>query len=755
MRQFSVLFVAMTMTAMVASAQRLGAIEGFVFDARTGAPLGETNVWVKDRGKGEVSNFRGHFRLDRLAAGEYPLVFSFIGYERHDTSIVLAEGEMKYLEVSLKERPIILVEEIVVTAGRVVGYRQSDILIKETAAHPQKDLGEFLRSVPNVSAIRRGGYGLDPVLRGFRSDQLNVQIDGEARVEGACPSRMDPPASHVTAGDLEKIEVLKGPFALRFGPSFGGVINLVMAAPEQYETWSVGGNLTSGYDSTFNGWQNRLTINGGSRLYDFRLSGGIKKYGDYTDGHGETVPSNFTKRDFTLKFGVNPLVQHRLQLSLRHVAARDIQFPSLPMDERKDDTRILIADYAAKNLSSVLASLTLKAYRSDVDHTMDNRFRPTAATVTAETHVSTAVSGARAEVGMIVGSSVLFVGTDFMRTEKSGLRTRTFLTGPRAGATAFDNVWQDARITNAGVFLEYRSAIAGFQFIGSWRLDVNSASPDKPDAGFRDLYGSLKLKQINPSFSFGLTRTLSRNVELAAHAGRGVRSAGIAERYINFFPIGLDRLDYVGNPFLKPEVNTTIDVGLRGRTMIGTVSGSLFYSHVTDYISSEITPLPAKNPDVFGVKRFCNIESATLAGFELTSVTEVADYLHLQLKASYTRARNNRAREPLPEIPPLDMTAVLAATMMGGKVLPEVSVRAAAAQRDISPSFGETPTPGFVVVNGALRLKPHRVINATIGVNNVFNKAYYEHLNRRLRTTGTPINEPGRSFFANIEISAR
>ncbi len=749
----AVIFLAMTIPPLVASAQRLGSIEGFVFDARTRAPLGEANVWINDDRRGEVADFGGFFKLERLEPGEYRLVFSHIGYEPHEVSVVLAQGETKHVEVFLTEKPIVLVEEIVVTGSPIGGYPQSGLLLSNSATHPPKDLGEFLRQVPNISSVRRGGYGLDPVLRGFRSDQLNVQIDGGARVEGACPNRMDPPASHVTAGDLEKIEVLKGPFALRFGPTFGGVINLVMATSAQYETWTIGGTLTSGYESRLNGWQNRLTINGGSSLYDFRLSGGMMKYGDYTDGRGETVPSSFTKRDITLKFGVNPLVQHRLQLSLRHVAARDVQFPSLPMDERKDDTRILIADYAARNLSSVLSSVTLKAYRSDVEHVMDNRFRPTAANVTAETRVSTAVSGARAEVGMIVGSSVLFVGTDVMRTEKSGLRARTFLTGPRAGTATVDNIWQDARITNAGVFLEFRSGLAGFQFIGSGRLDVNSASSDKPDARFRDLYGSLTVRQINLSFSFGLTRTLSRNAELSVHAGRGVRSAGIAERYINFLPIGLDRFDYVGNPLLKPEANTTVDVGLRGRTMIGTVSGSLFYSHVTNYISSEITLLPAKNPDVLGVKRFSNLASATLMGFELVSASNLTQHLEVRLKASYTRARDNVVDEPLPEVPPFEMNTLVAATIWEGKMIPEFSVRVAAGQRDISPSFGETPTPGFVVVNAALRLKPHRLIDAAIGVNNAFNKAYYEHLNRRLRTSGAPIYEPGRSFYANIEIS--
>jgi outer membrane receptor protein involved in Fe transport len=34
----------------------------------------------------------------------------------------------------------------------------------------------------------------------------------------------------------------------------------------------------------------------------------------------------------------------------------------------------------------------------------------------------------------------------------------------------------------------------------------------------------------------------------------------------------------------------------------------------------------------------------------------------------------------------------------------------------------------------------------------LFDRAYYEHLNRRVRTTGVPIYEPGRNFFVNIKM---
>jgi iron complex outermembrane receptor protein len=54
--------------------------------------------------------------------------------------------------------------------------------------------------------------GIDPVVRGFKYSQLNVQLNGGLRIEGGCPNRMDPATAHVDMNDLENITILKGPF---------------------------------------------------------------------------------------------------------------------------------------------------------------------------------------------------------------------------------------------------------------------------------------------------------------------------------------------------------------------------------------------------------------------------------------------------------------------------------------------------------------------------------------------------------------
>ena len=738
-----------------AYAQEYSTITGRVYDATTNTALSEANIWIQGHRRGEVSDFRGFFAFKNLERGEYTLIVSHIGFEQTGKTITLTGGEEKHVEIHLNEKPILLVEEIVVTGTRTASYVQADYLRKDFEAQQPKDLGKYMRNVPNVSAIRRGGYGLDPVLRGFKYDQLNVQIDGGARVEGACPSRMDPPMAHISAGDLEKIEVLKGPYALRFGPSFGGVINMVMSAPERHETFTLGAQIESGYESNFNGWQNRLSVSGGSNMYDFRASGGFTNYNNYTDGDGNEIPAAFDKSDYTLKFGINPLQNHRLQVSFRQVFTRDVSFPALMMDERKDDTSIFILDYAARNVSPLVNSLSLKAYRSDVDHIMDNRDRPTAAMTDAVTDVTTSVTGLRAETGLLLQSNVLFIGLDYTQTDKTGFRTREFLAGPMQGNILTDNVWQGASIMNAGLFGEFRASISDVQFITSARIDYNEGKSNDPDNAFREMHPLMDSEFTNLSISAGISRAISRNIELNLYAGRGVRSPGISERYINFFPIGIDRYDYIGDPQLNPEINNNIDLGVRMRTTAGTVTGNIFYSYVQDFISPELTDLEGKNMDVLGVKRFTNISSATLTGFEIGYSALFSNALHVSTSVAYTHGKNNNTDEYLPEIPPLEGRSVVSYSMMNGNLIPEFSIRAVAGQNKISETFGESRTPGFVLVNAAVRYSPLQFVDISAGVNNIFDKSYYEHLNRRNREDGNPLLEPGRVFYVNLSLRTR
>lgn len=731
--------------------QEKGIIRGYVYDAKAKYPLVNANIWLEGTNRGDVSDFKGYFEIKNLKSGNYTVVVSYIGYRQKKELVSLAPDEVKTIEVYLEELPYFSVEEIVVFGKPSETYNQVEVGGKEITKQIPRDIGDFIRNFSNSSAIKKGGYALDPVMRGVKYDQINVQIDNGVKIEPACPNRMDPPTSHVQAEELEKVEILKGPYALRYGPNFGGVLNFVMAKPERFEGFTVVGRVESGYESNWNGKFGRLTVSGGQKLFDFRISGGVKDYKNYKDGAGNEVQSSFKIKDWSGKFGFNPVENHRFQISIREVYARDVLYPALPMDGRKDDSRVISLDYLGKNMNGLINSVNLKAYYSKVYHLMDNAFKPTIAMVDAATDANTKTYGGRSEIGLIVGENVLFVGFDYSRIEKDGFRTRKMKTGPMAGKTFIDTVWQNSYVSNLGVFSELRTGLEGFNIMLSARYDINYAGAITPAPSFARLFGGLSSKHHNFSLSAGVDKVLTSNLQVTLLFATSKRSPNISERFINFLPIGIDNYDYVGNPSLKPEVNNSVDLIVKSKLLGGIFKGDVFYYYVKDFISAKIrSDLMPKNMGVLGVKQFVNIETVKFIGFELGYVSTFSKNFGFKVDLSKTKAWDAVTGEPLPQIPPFEARSTFYYRLFNGGVTPELTIRAVSRKSDVSTSYGETPTPGFAVVNLMISVNYFKFADISIGVNNLFNKVYYEHLNRRVRTTGIPIYEPGRSFFINL-----
>jgi len=738
--------------AQIFIAQDKGTIRGFVYDLKSKYPLFNANVWIEGTNRGDVSDFKGYFELKNLDPGSYTLVVSYVGYKQERQNVEISKGEVKTIEIYLEEIPYFSVEEIVVLGKTMETYNQAEFGGRDISKKAPRDLGDFIKNFTNTSAVKKGGYALDPVIRGLKYDQVNVQVDNGLKIEPACPNRMDPPTSHVQSEDLEKIEILKGPYALRFGPNFGGIINLVMARPEKTERFKLNGEIETGYESSWKGRIARLTLSGGERLFDFRLSGGLKEYKNYIDGSGNEVQSAFKIKDWTSKIGFNPGENHRIQISVRDMYARDVLFPALPMDEIKDDTRMLSFDYALRNLSKI-NSVNFKVYYSKVHHLMTNEYKPTRMMMEAATEANTKSIGGRGEVSLLFERSILYFGFDYSRVEKRGFRTRKMLTGPMAGKTFIDSVWQNSYMSNFGAFAEFRTGFQGFNLIASARYDINYADASEPAPTFARMFGTLYSKHHNLSASVGIDKIISSSVQLTLLLGTSKRSPNISERFINFLPIGYDNYDYVGNPAIKPEMNNSVDLILNLKTLGGLVKGDLFYYYIKDFISSRIrSDLRPKNMGVLGVKQFYNIETAKFWGFEIGYSSAFSKVFGFDINIYGTRARDGVTGEPLPQVPPFEARMNLYYGFFEGKVVPEIGIRAVARKSDVSQSFGETPTPGFVLVNFLVNIAYFKFFDISLGVNNLFDKAYYEHLNRRVRTTGVPIYEPGRNFFVNIKM---
>jgi iron complex outermembrane recepter protein len=147
------------------------------------------------------------------------------------------------------------------------------------------------------------------------------------------------------------------------------------------------------------------------------------------------------------------------------------------------------------------------------------------------------------------------------------------------------------------------------------------------------------------------------------------------------------------------------------------------------------------------VRQFVNIGQAFKTGFEFSWHQAWFAGIQHHLSLAYTYAQDLERAEPLPEIPPLDIRFSLSGSYLKNSLRPEIALRHVATQDRISPQFGETQTPSFTLLDAQIGYQVFKSLHITAGVQNIFDAAYYEHLNRFVATMARPIYAPGRNFF--------
>lgn len=619
------------------------------------------------------------------------------------------------------------------------------------------DAGAFIDQLPSISVIRKSGaYGFDPVMRGFKNDQLNIVMDGCVSALAACPNRMDPPISQIPVNMIEKVDVYKGPHALRFGNSFGGTINFKSFEPLFVEKRELFGRLTGSYESNGKIKRTEVAIGLKSKWMNWEIFGASSNGSDYKDGEGNSIPSEFQKTSVGSNLGLKLNKRQKLIFSVTKNRARDIDFPALPMDLITDDTWLYSARHSVLFPDRKLVSWKTSVYASDVDHFMDNsRKSLDPRTVNAKTPAQTSNLGGRSELKFQFDNSWLYAGADFKKESVDGTRTREMIAGPMSGKTFVDNVWQDSYISKGGLFVEYHLTPGEWHYTLSGRMEVNQADANNPDPLFTINTNKTSSTDINPAISIGASRTIFSDMQVSLWLGRAQRSGSLSERFINSLPVGLDPFEMIGNPEISPEVNNQFDVSLKLEKPKFQLDVNLFTSYVSHFISSEIrediAPRMASSP---GVRQFKNLDAALLWGAEVRCLHQLFSGLGHAFTMAFTLGENLDDSSPLPEIPPMEISYRLIGSMFKSKLKPEALLRFVTEQDRVSEQYGETITSAFSLINIGIAYKPWKGLSIAAGVQNMFDEAYYEHLNRTFQTDKTkPIYAPGRSFYVTGSIS--
>ncbi|MBU0797678.1 MAG: TonB-dependent receptor [Alphaproteobacteria bacterium] len=516
-----------------------------------------------------------------------------------------------------------LLSDVVVTANRVetqierVPAQVTVIDRAEMELRGHQTIADALRSVPGVTVMPSGGIGQQTsvFVRGSNSDHVLVLVDGIPVNDPSGPGAAYNFGDDLL-GDLERIEVLRGPASSLYGSNaIGGVINLITrnAGTKPVEFF---GQAVTGTQSTFQG---QAGVRGRIDGFDYMFSA----EGFTTDGENNTpsrLATSFGEDDgatmttLTGKMGYDIGTVGRVDGLVRY-RKNEFDLDSVPNDD---------PNYTGEN-EHLLYKVGAEAYllegdltsRVDIGQSRHDRGftnRPDANSVdfTNDTYQS-------------VRSFV-----DFQNTYRAGdvgaLRDTVFVIGTTAAhdtvetetttISAFGPFSQslDASTTDYSLYTNLQTRLGE-------RLDLTAGlryeMPGDYDEAFTYRLGAV----------FAVPEILTR---FTGAIGTAFKAPTLFDRF------GVDNFGFRGNRDLRPEESFTWELGFEttlpvaGRAKAVSFGATYFNSDIDDLITND-----------FAAGTMANVGKASIEGVESFVALRPADWIGGRLSHTWMQARND------------------------------------------------------------------------------------------------------------------
>ena len=298
-----VLFMIFTAIHPVQANPAGGTVHGHVIGLPGNQPLDGAHVVIRPGGKVTFTDNRGAYRITGLPPGKYDITVSYVGYSTSKKDIRIGEGEDKTVDFIL-EASAIETPEVEITEERSDRRPQDKPLRMEVipaqaiSNNPGLSIVSSLDFVSGVNLSSTMGIFANNTVVTLRGMSGNDQARTLVLLDDIPLNKSDAGSVNwnlINRDNVEKIEIMKGPGAARYGSSaMGGVISIRTKQPSSL----VSGSATIDY-GTFNtaGFRYQLTgkINpkdpGKGFIY------GMNGFYRRSDGYNPEIPQYLEKSD--------------------------------------------------------------------------------------------------------------------------------------------------------------------------------------------------------------------------------------------------------------------------------------------------------------------------------------------------------------------------------------------------------------------------------------------------------------------------
>ena len=624
----------------------------------------------------------------------------------------------------------------------------SNEAIEEVDTRNAVDGGDLLKNINGVNAIRRGGHGLEAVIRGQSDQRLNTFLDG-AMVYGACSAKMDPASTYANVNNYDSVTVIKGTQSVLFGAGGpGGVVSFKRVTnPVTKPEYRIGQNFDSNAGAYTTSGNIVFPLSSSSYL---RLNGSSTNAGNYETGAGIKPLTEYSTTDYTVILGTLLSDGSKLEVNYSNNRQDKVGYPGLAMDIAYSYTDMYTLKYHRVTPLGIFSTMNMELFNTDIDHLMDNTTlgrRAEGANMAMKTPTSSDTYG-----GRIIGTigSDIRAGIDYEHNTKNAEQNMV-MNGSNAHLTY---LWPDVETEKLGLFMEMDKNNISYGL----RYDQVELDPTRADADPTGMMGRTanQVYDANGGYAAATKRefdNLSGFIRLNNDlmGGNSYMSLSINERAPDTTELfnaknnmNSAMMRHVGNPHLSSERHMTIEVGHDGMFLGNHISGSIYYNDVDDFVTTH-----RLDDSAMKARTYKNVD-ATLYGYELTAHRIVVG-IDTTLNLNYTRGEDDTQNRALPQIMPLagDLTFEL----KSAKTNYGLRINFSDTQDRFDSKVLDTgETAGYTVYDIFAGFEPTPNLRITVGMSNITDKRYATHLNTTNTLDGAAdrTDEPGRSIFGSI-----
>ncbi|RME93135.1 MAG: hypothetical protein D6767_01690 [Candidatus Hydrogenedentota bacterium] len=692
------------------------------------------------------------------------MFLQFVMYAQQQTEKANENQNQNKTEQKTRKRKFTRGNVIEVIAGKYP-VNKSSLSNEEIRKTSPVDAGKAVSELAGIEAIERGSVATDVRLRGASKDSILVSIEGMP-FYGAGPMRMDPALFHLDFLQISKMEIIMGPYDMTHLGGNVGSIHFRFLPVEK----GVHGSAHALYGS-YQRIEGAGALSYSTKSESFFAQAGYayKQSNVYTSGDGKALtqiyPENSTnaykddsKNQKAYAFQTAwASVGSRLsnttkgELYFSYQRAGKILYPYLLMDATKDTAAIGLFHLQAQNIGGFTAIKYSIGY-TVVDHDMDNALRKQASMMPMETTALAVNLSSRLAFVLESSQQKTEFGVDALKRFWRADNSMTM----SSGMVMNSNLIPAVTTLQGGAFGEHSFLLGRLSTITlSARADYANMNSQEDNSSIqKQFYENVNTKRTFFFPSAAVEFVHSRG-QWEFFIGSGIKSRipdaleifGALNRPCNMMSC---QNTWVGNPNLKPDTRSEIDLGATQR------SKSMRFKWRAYAGYGYATIVPAEISSAGGQKALTYQNKNTIfAGSELSFRWRFFASFSLVGNASYLRAKTTKG-ENLPEIAPLNgklgilsENKVLCANC---KLESEVFSRFAFKQNEINQNLNETSTPAWATANARFAFAMQR-LRINLLLENLLNTYYYNHLSylRDPFSAGVKVPQPGFHFILQAE----